>query len=48
VLALELTPYIIGLPYRIAAFEALLDHLAPRGWFAPASAILAHWQQQAA
>ncbi|WP_448581961.1 polysaccharide deacetylase family protein [Thermaurantiacus sp.] len=48
ILALELTPYIIGLPYRIAAFEALLDHLAPRAWFAPASAILAHWQQQTA
>lgn len=44
-LALELTPYIIGLPYRIAAFEALLDQLAPRAWFASASAILAHWEQ---
>lgn len=28
-LALELTPYIIGLPYRIRAFERLLDRLLP-------------------
>lgn len=48
ILALELTPYIIGLPYRIAALEALLDHLAPRAWFASAGAILAHWQRATA
>lgn len=43
VLALELTPYIMGLPYRIAAFENLLDRLLARGdgWFATAESILA-------
>lgn len=35
-LPLHLTPYIMGLPYRIDAFEALLADLADRGgnWFA--------------
>ncbi len=44
-LALELTPYIIGLPYRIGAFEALLDRLIASGqcWFAPGGAIIAEW-----
>jgi peptidoglycan/xylan/chitin deacetylase (PgdA/CDA1 family) len=42
VLGLELTPYIIGLPYRIVAFEGLLDALVARGdcWFARAEEIL--------
>ncbi|MFQ3666844.1 MAG: polysaccharide deacetylase family protein, partial [Sphingomonadaceae bacterium] len=47
ILALELTPYIIGLPYRIGAFEALLDRLMPTCWFASASAILDAWEPQA-
>jgi peptidoglycan/xylan/chitin deacetylase (PgdA/CDA1 family) len=36
-LPLHVTPYILGLPYRIAAFEALLAWLAaqPGVWFAP-------------
>lgn len=35
-LPLHLTPYIMGLPYRITAFEQLLQRLAERsgGWFA--------------
>ena len=35
-LPLHLTPYIIGLPYRMDAFEALLAELAarPQTWFA--------------
>jgi hypothetical protein len=40
-LALELTPYIIGLPYRIAALEALLDRLLPHATVLDADAILA-------
>jgi peptidoglycan/xylan/chitin deacetylase (PgdA/CDA1 family) len=47
VLAMELTPYIIGLPYRIGAFEVLLDRLMPQCWFAPASDILSAWEPQA-
>jgi hypothetical protein len=36
ILPLHLTPYIIGLPYRMDAFEALLADLAarPSNWFA--------------
>ncbi len=42
VLPLQLTPYIIALPYRIAAFEALLDRMLARGdcWFAGGGAII--------
>jgi len=42
VLPLQLTPYIIALPYRIGAFEALLDRLVARGdcWFATGGAII--------
>ena len=42
-LPLHITPYILGLPYRIGAFEDLLMALAqaPTAWFAPASTILA-------
>jgi peptidoglycan/xylan/chitin deacetylase (PgdA/CDA1 family) len=47
VLALQLTPYIIALPYRIAAFEALLDRLAARHWLATGGEILAAWEPQA-
>ncbi len=46
-LPLQLTPYIIGLPYRIGAFEQLIDRLQARGdcWFATAERILAAWQR---
>lgn len=49
VLGLELTPYIIGLPYRIAAFEGLLDALIARGdcWFAQPEDIIAAFGLQA-
>ena len=42
-LPLHVTPYILGLPYRIGAFEALLGWLAaqPCCWFAGVSAIVA-------
>ncbi|MCP8890747.1 hypothetical protein [Sphingomonas faeni] len=41
-LPLHLTPYIIGLPYRMDAFEALLAELAVRSttWFARGDQIL--------
>lgn len=41
-LALNVTPYILGLPYRIDAFERLLTHLAGRDdcWFARGDAIV--------
>ena len=44
-LPLHLTPYIIGLPYRIDAFEALVRWLAeqPGAWFATGSEILDSW-----
>lgn len=46
-LPLHLTPYIIGLPYRIAAFEALLGALAARGsWFARAGDVVDAWDSQ--
>ena len=47
-LPLHVTPYIIGLPYRIAAFEALLADLAarPEAWFAPGGAIVDAWAGQ--
>ena len=46
-LPLGLTPYIIGLPYRIAAFEALLDRLAahPSAWIAPGGEIVSAWER---
>lgn len=41
-LPIHITPYIMGLPYRIAAFERLLARLAARSecWFAPGGAIV--------
>lgn len=41
-LPLHLTPYIIGLPYRMDAFERLLATLSnrPDNWFASGSEIL--------
>jgi len=48
VLPLHVTPYIMALPYRIAAFEQLLLNLAarPRGWFATGQQIVASWRDQ--
>ncbi len=44
-LPLHITPYIIGLPYRIAAFEALLTDLVSRSqaWFATGGQIVDFW-----
>ncbi len=41
-LPLHLTPYIVGLPYRIGAVETLLAWLAdqPGAWLAPAAAVV--------
>ena len=49
-LPLHLTPYIIGLPYRIGALENLLATLATRDetWFAPGGAIVDAWAGQQA
>jgi hypothetical protein len=48
-LPLHLTPYIIGLPYRMDVFEALLATLAARPdcWFARGSDVVAAWRQGA-
>lgn len=46
-LPLHLTPYIMGLPYRIGAFEALLTDLKARGaWFARGEDIVDRWEAQ--
>jgi len=47
-LPLHLTPYIIGLPYRMDAFERLLADLAarPQTWFARGSDILDSFRSQ--
>ncbi|HTI31085.1 MAG TPA: polysaccharide deacetylase family protein [Sphingomonas sp.] len=47
-LPLNLTPYIMGLPYRIDAFEALLRDLAGRAeaWFASGGQIVDAWDAQ--
>jgi len=47
ILPLHLTPYIIGLPYRMDAFEALLASLVARPdcWFARGSDLVASWHQ---
>lgn len=47
---LHLTPYIIALPYRIAAFERLLGWLAeqPGAWFARGDAVVDAWTAQEA
>jgi hypothetical protein len=44
-LPLHLTPYIMGLPYRISAFEGLLEWLAVQSgaWFARGDKILDSW-----
>lgn len=47
-LPLHVTPYIIGLPYRIDAFERLLMELAarPEAWVATGEDIVSVWEQQ--
>ncbi|MGB3753335.1 MAG: polysaccharide deacetylase family protein [Parerythrobacter sp.] len=47
-LPIQLTPYIMGLPYRIDAVEALLAELAGRdeAWFAGGSQIVSQWKAQ--
>lgn len=47
-LPIHLTPYIIGLPYRIGALEALLSDLTkrPEAWFARGDEIVAAWAAQ--
>lgn len=47
-LPLHVTPYIIGLPYRIAAFEELLRWLAAQkgAWFAPCGELVDCWSGQ--
>ncbi|HSJ78858.1 MAG TPA: polysaccharide deacetylase family protein [Erythrobacter sp.] len=48
-LPIHLTPYIMGLPYRIGALECLLADLAGREetWFARGDQIVAAWEAQA-
>lgn len=48
-LPIHVTPYIMGLPYRIAAFERLLERLAarPECWFARGDEIVKSWADQA-
>jgi allantoinase len=45
-LPIHLTPYIMGLPYRIDALDALLKRLAarPAAWFATGGEIVEHWR----
>jgi len=47
-LPIHVTPYIMGLPYRIDAFETLLTTLAGRAetWFAPGGEIVDAWSAQ--
>lgn len=48
VLPLHITPYIMALPYRIAAFEGLIERLAarPEAWFATGEDIVMNWEAQ--
>ncbi|MDR7101201.1 polysaccharide deacetylase family protein [Croceicoccus sp. BE223] len=48
-LPIHVTPYIMGLPYRIAAFERLLAMLSARqeAWFATGGGIVDCWAAQA-
>jgi allantoinase len=47
-LPIHLTPYIMGLPYRISAVEAVLKALTarPEAWFARGDAIVESWAGQ--
>ena len=48
VLPFTLTPYIVGLPYRMDVFEGLLRKLAssPNAWFTTAGDLVDAWQEQ--
>jgi allantoinase len=48
ILPMHITPYIIGLPYRIDAFEGLLQLLVARAeaWFATGGEIVSEWEGQ--
>ena len=48
-LPIHITPYIMGLPYRIAALEGLLGALRqrPECWFASGGQMVDHWSAQA-
>ncbi len=48
-LPIHITPYIMGLPYRIAALEELLTALStrPECWFASGGQIVESWAKQA-
>lgn len=47
-LPIHITPYIMGLPYRIAAFERLLERLSARAecWFERGDEIVESWAAQ--
>jgi allantoinase len=47
-LPIHITPYILGLPYRIDAFDALLQRLAarPESWFSTGGEIVDSWAGQ--
>jgi len=47
-LPMQLTPYIMGLPYRIGALEDLLADFAGRedAWFATGAQIVSEWEKQ--
>ena len=46
-LPMQVTPYIMGLPYRIGAFEGLLADLKAKGaWFARGDEIVDAWEAQ--
>ena len=47
-LPLHITPYIMGLPYRIDMFETLLGELTarPEAWFATGGEIVSAWEGQ--
>jgi allantoinase len=47
-LPIHVTPYIMGLPYRIGAFERLLTRLSERQecWFARGDEIVSAWEKQ--
>ncbi|ODS94559.1 MAG: polysaccharide deacetylase [Erythrobacter sp. SCN 62-14] len=47
-LPVHLTPYIMGLPYRISALEGWLRGISqrPESWFATGEEIIAHWHKQ--
>jgi allantoinase len=46
-LPMQITPYITGLPYRMDAFERLLDQLQarPEAWFATGAQIVEQWER---